>query len=106
GCASCSGDVYGLQVAWGDGTTSTGTVATTAGGLTGRAQHTYGTSGRYAITATVSDAGGATAASGLSVLIDTTPPVTTATVTGSPGTNGWWKCCLPTQLNLSATDDL
>jgi hypothetical protein len=36
---------------------------------------------------------------------DTTPPVTTATLAGTLGSNGWYKAGQPVRLTLSATDD-
>ena len=38
--------------------------------------------------------------------MDLTPPVTTATVNGTLGSNGWWKVTEPGLLTLTATDNL
>ncbi len=96
---------YSLRVDWGDGTTSTGTVSAVPGGFMAQAGHVP-VDGAYVARTFVADMGGATATVDVPYIIDTTPPVTTATVTGSLGNNGWWKCCQQTQLNLSATDNV
>jgi hypothetical protein len=65
------------QIAWGDGSTSAGTVAAAAGGgfdVTGA--HTYSTVGAYTTTITIVDIGGAatTASSNVHITVATPPP--------------------------------
>ncbi len=50
-------------------------------------------------------AGNAEAPQQLAVRIDQTPPTTTAAVSGTMGTNGWYKAGTPVVLTLSATDN-
>ena len=97
---------YSVLVNWGDGTSSGAIVSAAAGGgFAGSAQHTFG-EGRFNIVSTITDAGGATASATTTITVDLTPPTTTATVTGTLGTNGWWKSGSPTLLTLAAADDL
>ena len=51
------------------------------------------------------NAGNLEAVQTLTVKIDTTPPTTTANVTGEPGSHGWFKAGQPVVLTLGATDN-
>ena len=97
---------YTASVNWGDGTTSAAVVSAAAGGgFTATAQHAF-REGRFSIVSTITDAGGASTSATSRIVVDLTPPVTTATVTGTLGTNGWWKSGSPTLLILTAVDNL
>jgi hypothetical protein len=97
---------YTATINWGDGTTSTGVVtAGAAGGFAATGSHSFA-EGRFTIITTLTDAGGASAFASTPLTVDVTPPVTTATVTGTLGNNGWWKGGSPTVLTLAATDNL
>ncbi|HEY4914985.1 MAG TPA: hypothetical protein VIJ91_13825, partial [Candidatus Dormibacteraeota bacterium] len=52
---------YLVTIAWGDGTSSSGTVGGKKSPFTIQGNHTYGSSGNYKVTVTVQDTGGATA---------------------------------------------
>jgi len=54
----------------------------------------------------VDNAGNSEAARTVAVWIDQTAPVTTAAVSGTTGSNGWWKAGSPTLLTLTAIDNL
>jgi hypothetical protein len=70
------------------------------------APFTISQNGTHAITFYSSDLAGNTEASvRVKVRIDQTPPNTTATISGTPGTNGWYKAGQPVVLTLSATDN-
>ncbi|MGI8712835.1 MAG: hypothetical protein ACR2NR_06580 [Solirubrobacteraceae bacterium] len=55
-------DDFSAQIAWGDGSRSTGTVAAAAaGGFDVSGSHTYAAAGSYPVATTITDTGGATA---------------------------------------------
>jgi hypothetical protein len=52
---------FSAEIAWGDGSSSTGTVVETAAGFAVQGSHTYTQAGRFSATVTISDRGGASA---------------------------------------------
>jgi hypothetical protein len=79
---------YTASINWGDGTTTTGTVAVGTGNFKVSGSHTYAATGSYAIKTTVKDAGGATTTIKSTAKIGPPPVVTrlspkTGTHTGS-----------------------
>ncbi|HEX7447899.1 MAG TPA: DUF4214 domain-containing protein, partial [Pirellulales bacterium] len=54
---------YTTSIDWGDGSTSTGTVAVAANGFNASGSHTYAEDGAHAVVVTIIDAGGSTASS-------------------------------------------
>ena len=60
---------FTASINWGDGTTTTGSVATVPGGFAVSGSHTYAASGTYTITTTIKDAGGSTATATTTVTI-------------------------------------
>ncbi len=63
--------------------------------------------GRYSVLYySVDNAGNVEAAHTIAFNVDQTPPVTTASVSGTLGTNGWWKAGRQVTLTLHATDNL
>lgn len=68
---------------------------------------TVSSEGKGSVTRTCTDSSGASAtATFANIWIDKTAPVTTASVTGPAGTNGWFKAGSPVLLTLSASDNL
>jgi hypothetical protein len=64
---------YVATINWGDGTSSTGTVAANAsGGFSVAGTHAYAEEGRYAVSVAISDAGSSTAANGSVAVADAT----------------------------------
>jgi hypothetical protein len=68
---------YSASISWGDGTTSSGTVSA---GFVVSGSHTFG-EGRFTITTTIHDLGGASAVATCTITVDLTAPTTSATVT-------------------------
>jgi hypothetical protein len=68
---------YSASISWGDGTTSSGAVST---GFVVSGSHTFG-EGRFTITTTIHDLGGASAVATCTITVDLTAPTTSATVT-------------------------
>lgn len=65
------------------------------------------TDGRYSVLYhSVDNAGNVETPHTITFNVDQTPPVTTASVSGTPGTNGWWKAGRPVTLTLQASDNL
>lgn len=84
---------FTVAIAWGDGTTSPGTVTGSAGSFTVTGQHTYADEGSFTFTVTVTEigAGGATASSSATATVTETDalagsPVTFTPQAGSPFT--------------------
>jgi len=82
---------FTATIAWGDGTTSPGTVTGSSGSFTVSGQHTYADEGSFTFTVTVTEigAGGATASSSATATVTEADqlagsPVTFTTVSGSP----------------------
>ncbi|MDQ2897725.1 MAG: hypothetical protein M3Y09_19160 [Actinomycetota bacterium] len=64
------------QITWGDGATTAGSVASSAGGgFDVSGAHTYATAGNYAIGVTVTDVGGSTTTAGSSAQVKAAPPL-------------------------------
>ena len=90
---------YSATIDWGDATSSAGTVTAASGGFTVQASHTYADEGTYAVTVTVTSAGGSTAsATGHAVVADA--PLTAGAVAVTNGVAG----SLPAQLTFGFTD--
>jgi len=84
---------YSARIDWGDGTASTGTVtAGVAGALLANGSHAFA-EGRFTVTTTVTDQGGALASAVSTITVDRTPPASTASVSGNV-------------LNITASDNL
>jgi hypothetical protein len=74
---------YSAGIDWGDGTSSAGAVSAAPSGVFAVAgSHSYA-EGRYMITTTITDEGGASASATSTIAVDLTPPATTATITGN-----------------------
>ena len=96
---------YIATINWGDGSSSTGTVAAnSSGGFSVSGSHTFG-QGLFVITTLIADVGGATAVATSTITVDLTPPVTTAFVTGRFD-DGWWMASGVAVLTLKAIDNL
>jgi hypothetical protein len=104
-------DYAKVIVAWGDGLTSGGTLASVAtGGFDLTATHTYATLGTYAVDVTVADSGGApdaTAAGTATVASASTtttlaPPMSTTATPTQPGRASVSVVQLPGRVRLSA----
>ena len=74
------GNITSWKWDFGDNTTGSGEVV----------QHTYSKDGIYTVTLNVTDDFGASDTDTCVVTTDTHPPVTTANITGSTGSNGWY----------------
>src|SRR5712692_3219186 len=90
-----------LQFRWdwtNDGTwdTTWSTVAT--------ASHVYGTKGTYTAKREVMDSGGRTDNATASIVVNGTLPTTTASRSGTSGSNGWYRSSV--KVTLTATDSL
>jgi hypothetical protein len=73
---------YSAVISWGDGQTSTGTIAATANGFSVSGSHAYAEEGSYTVSVKITDAGGASAsATGSASIVDAalTPLPTTVT---------------------------
>ncbi|HEX4527110.1 MAG TPA: PKD domain-containing protein [Gaiellaceae bacterium] len=79
-------DTHTCTIAWGDGTTSTGTVSESGGAGTCSGNHVYANVGNYTVTVTVTDNGAA--AGSASVGISVTKTGKAAAQTGGTLTNG------------------
>jgi uncharacterized repeat protein (TIGR01451 family) len=95
---------YAATISWGDGSTSAGVVSTQGSGFKVSGSHTFG-EGRFTITTSIHDMGGASAAATSTLVVDLTPPVTTAAVSGT-FKHGRWTAVDPATLTLAATDNL
>jgi Big-like domain-containing protein len=62
--------------------------------------------GNQVVSRSISDNAGNTSTASVTVNIDLTKPVTTASITGTLGNNGWYKAPGPAVLTLTATDNL
>ena len=96
---------YIATINWGDGMTSIGRVSALGGSFVVSSTHMFA-EGRFTITTTIADTGGATAAATSTITVDLTAPVTVATVNGTLGQNGWWTAVELNTLILTATDNL
>ena len=85
--AGAAGD-YSATIAWGDSTTSAGTVTAAGTGFTVHASHTYTEEGTFTVNVTVVDnvGGATTSATGPAVVADA--PLTAGTLTIGPGVAG------------------
>ena len=90
---------YSATLAWGDGTTSTGTVQFANGQGTVVASHTYVGDGSYSLTLTVTNAASQSASQTVSVLVHTVAPVVT------PAANSAATVGLPLSLNVATFTD-
>jgi hypothetical protein len=70
---------YSAMIDWGDGSNSIGIVGNGQGGFTVSGSHSF-TEGRFAITTSISDQGGASTSATSTLTIDWTPPTTSASV--------------------------
>ena len=89
-----------LEVRWdwdSDGVWDTGWSTTKT------ASHMYGLAGVYVITVEVRDAGGLSDQAMATVTVDTAPPVTTLSITGTASLAGWYRSAV--NVTLTATDD-
>ncbi|MDQ6745200.1 MAG: hypothetical protein M3Z27_04165 [Actinomycetota bacterium] len=79
-------DDFTAQIAWGDGTTSAGSVAAAAGGgFDVLGTHTYTTAGSYPVSTTITDTGGSsTSASSSAQIAQTALPPPSAALTTPP----------------------
>jgi phosphoesterase family protein/PKD domain-containing protein len=68
------------------------------------AAHGFGSAGRYTVRLGVKDSYGLTSTMTAAVVVDSEPPVTTGTLTGTAEGNGWYRSAVTVTLN--ATDDL
>jgi uncharacterized repeat protein (TIGR01451 family) len=73
---------YSAAIAWGDGTTTTGTVSVAAGVFTVQGSHTYADNGSYSLTVTIHHDSAADATANSSATVANVPPA--ALITG-PG---------------------
>src|SRR5262249_31015070 len=64
---------FSATVAWGDGSSSAGTITPSGGGFTVSGSHTYAQAGSYTATVTVADAGGASASGTVTVTVADAP---------------------------------
>jgi len=60
---------YTATIAWGDGTTGPATIATSGRGFTARGAHTYKAHGTYSVTITITDTGGSSAKTKISIKV-------------------------------------
>jgi len=83
GDASATASDYATTIDWGDGSSAPGTVSGPDGGpFSISGAHVYATTGRFNITTTINDAGGATTSTSCSALIYTFPSATGAFAIG------------------------
>ena len=95
---------FSAQIAWGDGTTSAGSVAAASGGgFDVLGTHTYATAGSFTVTTSIADVGGSTAMATATAQVTAPPPPPPRTsgapvVSGEPReaeplttTNGTWS---------------
>ena len=68
------------------------------------AQHAYAAAGRYTVRLEVRDSTGKTDNETATMVIDGTPPTTTASPSGTVGADGWYRSSV--SVTLSAVDDL
>jgi IPT/TIG domain len=69
---------FSATIAWGDGTTSTGTVAAgTSGGFVVSGTHTYTSTGSFKASVTISDIGGSSAVANDTATVNPAPPTVT-----------------------------
>jgi hypothetical protein len=95
---------YTAVISWGDGTTSAGVVAAQGTAFKVSGSHSFG-QGRFTITTSIRDVGGASATATSTLTVDLTPPVTAAAVNGT-FKNGRWTAVDPATLTLTASDNL
>lgn len=101
-----NGDTLTYTWDYGEGTPETDTTTVPAT-ITG--SHVYNTEGDYTVTLTVNDGHGGTATKTWlvtiqTVIVDTTPPVTSALCAGAACSSAWYTS--PVTVSLSATDDI
>jgi hypothetical protein len=77
---------YTASINWGDGHTSSGSVAAGAGNFTVKGSHSYGKTGTFKVVVTIKDQGGSSTTASLSVTITAKKPVVhgTAKLKGAP----------------------
>ena len=80
-------DTHTCTIAWGDGSTSTGTVAQSGASGTCTASKTYKSVGNYTITATVKDSAGATATATVTISVTKTGAATSGQAGTMPVTS-------------------
>ncbi|MBV8078916.1 MAG: VCBS repeat-containing protein, partial [Actinobacteria bacterium] len=84
GNASDAGSDFKATIAWGDGTTTTGTITGSAGSFAVAGSHGYADDGQYAVTVTVTDVdGAATSAHDTATVADAPLTATGVPVTGT-----------------------
>ncbi len=105
------GDPVTLDWFWGDGTTLSEVITGTSTPQSVHHAHAYANPGNYTVVLIGTDNQTGIGnhivpdnLTGVLVLVDTTPPVTVAALSGTAGLNGWYTSAV--QVTLTATDDL
>lgn len=96
-----SASEFSAQVAWGDGSTSTGLVAVApGGGFDVSGAHTYTSAGNLSLSTSITDVGGSTATASSTARIAPAPPpagmapapIVGPRIGGEPGHDGTYRC--------------